>query len=84
MGRTYNVGSEEALTIKELADLVDLIAGGSGVVLEGASAGAHDRYVPDTSRLSSELGFEPAVLLASAIARTAAWYRDAGVPRMPL
>jgi nucleoside-diphosphate-sugar epimerase len=84
VGRTYNVGSEHALTIKELADLVNLVAGGGGVVLQGGKVAAGDRYVPDTTRLSTELGFEPAVPLTSAIARTAAWYRDMAARPMPL
>jgi dTDP-glucose 4,6-dehydratase len=75
-GRTYNVGSDSALTIKELADRVNLVVGGQGVTLANGASDPEDRYVPDTTRLSTELKFVPAVPLDAAIARTAAWYRD--------
>jgi dTDP-glucose 4,6-dehydratase len=75
-GRTYNVGSDSALTIKELADRVNLVVGGQGVTLANGASDPADRYVPDTTRLSAELKFVPAVPLDTAIARTAAWYRD--------
>jgi nucleoside-diphosphate-sugar epimerase len=75
-GRTYNVGSNSALTIKDLAERVNLIVGGRGVTLANGTSDPQDRYVPDTSRLSMELKFVPAVSLDSAVARTAAWYRQ--------
>jgi nucleoside-diphosphate-sugar epimerase len=74
-GRTYNVGSEAGLTIKELADRVNLVVGGRGVVLGGGVSDPGNRYVPDTARLCNELEFVPAVPLDVAISRTAAWYR---------
>jgi len=73
--RPYNVGSNAAVSIEQLARQVDRIAGGKGVVIDGAASDPDDRYVPDTSRLGAELGFLPDVPLESAISRTAAWYR---------
>ena len=75
-GRTYNVGSDDALTIADLADRVNHVVGGRGVELAGAASDPTDRYVPDTTRLRSELKFAPTISLDVAIARTAAWYRD--------
>jgi dTDP-glucose 4,6-dehydratase len=75
IGRTYNVGSDVGLTIKELAERVNLVVGGRGVVLDGDVSDPGNRYVPDTTRLANELKFVPAVPLDTAIARTAAWYR---------
>jgi dTDP-glucose 4,6-dehydratase len=75
-GRAYNVGSEDALTIAELANLVDRVVGGRGVELAGVASDPVDRYVPDTTRLRGELNFVPSISLDAAISRTAAWYRD--------
>ncbi len=74
-GTAYNVGSEESITIEQLARCVDRLAGGHGVVLEGAVSDPADRYVPDTTRLREGLGCVPEVPLETAIARTAAWYQ---------
>jgi dTDP-glucose 4,6-dehydratase len=75
-GRAYNVGSERAVSIGDLARLVDRIAGGKGVILGGAPSDPGDRYVPDTTRLRTELGVVPEIGLEAAIAKTAAWYRE--------
>jgi nucleoside-diphosphate-sugar epimerase len=75
VARPYNVGSDAALTIEQLARCVDRVAGGRGVLIEGAPSDPRDRYVPDTTRLRTELGYLPEVTLDSAVARTAAWYR---------
>jgi dTDP-glucose 4,6-dehydratase len=82
-GRAYNVGSDQALTIGELADRVNRVVGGCGVVVAGAASDPTDRYVPDTTRLRSELNFTPTISLDMAIARTAAWYRDMAGRPMP-
>jgi len=74
-GRPYNVGSDQGFTIEQVARLVDQIVGGSGVKIQGDRSDPRDQYVPDTSRLASELGVPQTVGLESAIARTAAWYR---------
>jgi dTDP-glucose 4,6-dehydratase len=74
-GRAYNVGAEAGLTILELAESVNRVIGGSGVVVGGEPSDPADRYLPDTTRLRQELGFAPDVALDDAITRTAAWYR---------
>jgi nucleoside-diphosphate-sugar epimerase len=76
IGRAYNVGSEVAVTIGQLAHCVDQVVGGRGVVIEGEASAPGDLYVPDTTRLRAELHFTPEVGLEAAIARTAAWYRS--------
>jgi dTDP-glucose 4,6-dehydratase len=75
VGRPYNVGSGEAISIEDLAHRVDRAVGGCGVRMEGAASDPQDRYVPDTTRLRTELGFEPRITLDAAIIRTAEWYR---------
>lgn len=74
-GVAYNVGSEEAVTIHELAQRVDRVVGGRGIRLEGEPSDPTDRYIPDTTRLRQTLGFCPEVSLDTAIRRTADWYR---------
>jgi dTDP-glucose 4,6-dehydratase len=75
VGKPYNVGSDLAVTIEQLAHCVDRVVGGQGVWTEGAASDPRDRYVPDITRLKTELDFVPEVALETAIARTAAWYR---------
>lgn len=73
--RAYNVGSDAAVTIEDLAHRVNRVAGGSGVLIEGAPSDPLDRYVPDVARIRTELGFAQQVALDEAIARTATWRR---------
>jgi nucleoside-diphosphate-sugar epimerase len=70
--RPYNVGSEQDLTIAELAALVSTVAPGSGVRIAcKAAAGVHaERYVPDTARARTELGLTEHVPLTQALDRT--------------
>jgi len=83
IGVAYNVGSEEAVTIDELAQRVDRIAGGRGVMIDGSPSDPADRYIPDTTRLQRDLGYAPEVSLDSAIHNTAAWYRMQVQRRQP-
>jgi nucleoside-diphosphate-sugar epimerase len=78
-GRAYNVGSEEAISIRDLASRVADVAalvwperGRPEIVMAkqpepGAPA---ERYVPSCGRARSELGLEPATSLDDAINRT--------------
>lgn len=75
-GRTYNVGSEEEVTIRALAETV--AKGFSPVpevrVLKQAAAGAPiERYVPATQRAASELDLRATIGLPDAIQRTISW-----------
>lgn len=75
-GRPYNVGSEQALSIREVAAAVagaleprvDVHMAHGPV--EGQPAA---RYVPSTARVRNELGLEQWVPLEQAIQRTARW-----------
>lgn len=75
--RPYNVGSEEACCIEELAQRVARISGSPGKIhiLSEAGTGPAPRYVPDTRRARQELGLEQAIPLGDAIARTLEWHR---------
>jgi len=87
-GRAYNVGSEEAVSIRELAGRVARVAAtvrGDGVAPEVRVArepvpgAAAERYVPDCTRARTELGLVPATSLDEAIRRTMlhSMHRDA-------
>jgi dTDP-glucose 4,6-dehydratase len=74
-GTTYNVGSEEAISIADLAHRVAAVLGGPGVQVLGRpdpgwNAG---RYVPSTERLRRDLDLSPTIGLDEAIRRTAMW-----------
>lgn len=75
--RVYNVGSDEAISISQLAALV------TGILRPGLEVSVANRamgdsppssYVPDISRARRELGLNITVDLASAIRRTAEWH----------
>lgn len=72
-GATWNAGSEEAVSIADLARRVAAVLGGPGVeVLGRADAGWNPgRYVPSTALIRDGLGVTPTVNLDEAIRRTA-------------
>jgi len=73
--RPYNVGSDESISIRELAQLVAATLGnGQCRILGQADAGWNPgRYVPDTQLIEAELGLKRTVSLQNAILRTALW-----------
>ncbi len=76
--RVYNVGSGEAVSIRELAQrVVDEIDPSLKVeVAREPLAGApRMQYVPDVGKAERELGLRPLIALGEAIRRMAAWYR---------
>jgi len=73
-GRAYNVGSDQAITIADLAYLVrDLVSPGKPVRILGKPDpnGVRSRYVPDITRARAEQGLEVTISLAEAIRTTA-------------
>ncbi len=75
-GRAYNVGSERALKILELAALVSGLAikqtDVTAVSIANAASSAQ-RYVPSTSRARFEMGLRVRVKLGCAVSRTLEW-----------
>jgi len=78
-GRAYNVGSEEAISIRQLADRVADAAAAVWpdrgrpeiVMVHQPPAGKPaERYVPDCQRARTELGLVPATSLDESIRRT--------------
>jgi nucleoside-diphosphate-sugar epimerase len=75
--RPYNVGSEEAITIGELAGIVAQTVRPQVEVLTLAKPAPDkpvDRYVPSTERARTELGLRQTTDLSQAIRRTVDWY----------
>jgi len=78
IGETYNVGSGQEASIEEIADGV-LAAAGQPESLKTIvpDRPGHDRrYLLDSTKLRTELGWEPTVDFRSGLAATVAWYRD--------
>ncbi len=73
-GRIYNVGSPEAISIRDLAFAVRAALGGTNEIrILGTPTGRPPQvYVPDTARIMSELGVRVTTPLADAIRRSAA------------
>lgn len=73
-GEAYNVGSDEVISIAELAYLVrDLLAPEKPVIIHGRQSDTQGRdcYVPDIRKAQRELGLSLTIPLAEAIRRTA-------------
>jgi dTDP-glucose 4,6-dehydratase len=78
IGETYNVGSGEEASIEEIADGV-LAAAGQPESLKTIvpDRPGHDRrYLLDSTKIRTELGWAPAVEFDSGLAETVTWYRD--------
>lgn len=79
-GQSYNVGSDTAVTIWELAQKIAARAPLRPTVrrLVEPSANAPHRYVPAIARAGAELGLHVRIDLDQAIRRTLAWHLDVG------
>ena len=74
--RAYNVGSEESVSIRLLAEMIDAAGASAGVdigkpAIEGV---APKRYVPSTERARAELDLRQHIGLSDAIERTMRWH----------
>jgi dTDP-glucose 4,6-dehydratase len=74
-GAIYNVGSEESVSIAELAERVARLLNAPGFEILGREDPGWNpgRYVPSTERVRTELGVAQTVGLDEAIVRTAQW-----------
>jgi dTDP-glucose 4,6-dehydratase len=75
--RPYNVGSDHAVSILELAEAIRAEVSPAIEINIDRPAGNEPavRYVPAISRARTELGLRQTVYLEEAIRRTAAWHR---------
>jgi dTDP-glucose 4,6-dehydratase len=79
----YNVGSEEALTIRQVADTVaTAFAPARNVVVEKPPVPGVDgqRYIPSTQRAQAELGLQTRINLKEGIERTIFWHKKCPHP----
>jgi len=78
LGETYHVGSGEEASIEQIADGVLAAAGqpDSLKTIVPDRPGHDRRYLLDSTKLRTELGWEPTVAFESGLAATVAWYRQ--------
>ncbi len=77
-GEPYNIGSEEGVTMHELADLVRRIVGCEKQIVvahQSCPGRGANSYLPSTSKIRRELGLPEPIPLSSALHKTIAWYR---------
>lgn len=82
-GEAYNVGSDRAISIADLAHLVrDLVSPEKPVRILGEPMGnvERSRYVPDISKIYRHLGLRPTYTLEQSILDTASAARAKGRP----
>lgn len=75
--RAFNVGSEDAINIRDLAKTVVKSLDATvrvSIAKQPAEGAAIQQYVPSTQRARQELHLKAQIDLAEAIRRTAAWY----------
>lgn len=78
-GQAYNVGSERAISIAELASQVTLAAGSTAPILihqPVSDSVPAPHYVPDTRRARDELGLKEYTPLPDALLKTIDWSRS--------
>jgi dTDP-glucose 4,6-dehydratase len=77
-GEVYNIGGGTELTNRELTELLlrAMDADWSSVEMVTDRKGHDRRYSVDISKITTELGYRPAVPFAEGLAATVRWYRD--------
>ncbi len=78
VGRTYHVGSGREASVADIAAAVLAATGKPDTLVEVVpDRPGHDRrYLLDSTRIRSELGWAPEVSFAPGLAATVAWYAD--------
>lgn len=76
--RAYNVGSEVAYTMRQIAHAVALSTNIDKVEVLGVPKDSQpiDRYVPSTKRANEELGLTNNVSFPEALERTVSWHKE--------
>jgi len=79
-GQAYNVGSDETISILDLAYLVrEVLNQDIDVIIKGASnseALLRNRYIPDIKKIRDDLSVRIRIPLNEAIQKTASWHID--------
>jgi len=76
--RAYNVGSDEGMSMREIAQSVAAAAGISEVDVRGTPdpTRAIDRYVPSIDRSNTEMGLSNRVSFTEGLTRTLRWHKE--------
>lgn len=82
-GEAFNVGNDEEVTIRRVAEVVDELAGGPGVRFETSEDPNYltdnpSRRSPDLSKIASTVGWRPEIDLRAGLGRTLDHYRETG------
>ena len=77
-GSAYNIGSDQDITIKELAIKVAWLAGTNARVnVRGLDTPQNvSRYVPSLERLHNEIGIKQSISLEQSLKRTISWLQE--------
>ena len=76
-GEAYNVGSDEAITIADLAHLVSYCFDDKPeVIIKGKPDGEFDRYVPEIEKIKNELNVSEKVYLVDGIKKTILFHQE--------
>lgn len=82
VGEVFNIGSDEEVTILELADKIIDLCGQAGQLkpIHAKPVPADSRRrVPDTSKVSRILRFQPKVSLRNGLEKTIHWFKESGM-----
>jgi len=74
--RTYNLESDEAISIRTLAETVRYLVGDVDVAFGPTRPGDYRARVVRSDRAREELGWEPQHTFAEGLKKTLAWYRE--------
>ena len=74
--RTYNLESDEAISIRRLAETVRDLVGDVEVTFGPARPGDYRARIVRSDRARDELGWAPRHSFADGLTKTLAWYRE--------
>ena len=77
-GRIYNVGSDQAITVRQLSERVAQLLDSPPPIISATSFEETSFYVPSIHRIQDEFNLDLAVPLNEAIQKTAHWVRNSG------
>jgi dTDP-glucose 4,6-dehydratase len=75
-GTAFNLGSDQAISIRELAESVARAAGVQVKIAKPAATGLPERYVPSIEKARKELGLAPWISLEEGVQRTLQWHHE--------
>ena len=74
--RTYNLESDETISIRTLAETVGELVGGVEVTFGPSRPGDYRARIVRSDRAREELGWQPQHTFAAGMRKTLAWYRE--------